>query len=785
MLVKLLSVCLFTVVNSLAGQDVSGNRVLLSSVADKYFHPSPSSRPPDYDETTGCKHDDEECVLSMRCPAQSEGSPGLQHCTTAFGTKGVCCRLEQNNLLRVRSKRSPGYDDYEHVSINAVREGHREYAEKMRCWKQSEKVGRSERRLVNPPFHQLLQPAQPESESEPDQHDVYEELFASRTFAEMTNMSVEERQLDRFVGLPRELRKRCAAPVNCNPHVPYRSFDGTCNNAHPERTSWGAAEQPFQKLLPPAYEDGVWAPRIHSTTGSLLASPRTISATVLHDIDRPDANLNLLLMQFGQFLAHDFSRSSSIKIGKEEIECCSQDKSHALHGDQAHFACLPIDVSPRDPFYGKFGVRCLNFVRLALAQDGRCRLGYAKQVNKVTHFIDASAVYGSNSELAAALRTFENGFMRNSFPARIELPPFNRNPSVCEPWARACFEAGDDRSNQIISLVQVHTLFIREHNRIAGILGQVNPQWNDEKIYQETRKIVIGELQNIVFNEYLPIVVGAGKARQYGLLDLGHGHTNQYNPNLKPTVLSEVTGAAFRFAHSTVDGHLHIQHRHSRAENIPIHTVFNDPSRVVHPTSFDDYMFSLGNQAQQQVDDAITTGLAGMLFAGRAPFGSDLASLNIQRGRDHALRPYNDYRAWAGLPTIQSFHEFGPVGSRLAQVYASPNDVDLWVGGLLEDSQPDGLVGETFANLIAEQFARLKYGDRYYFTEGLKNNPGAFTPSQLEQIQRVTMASLICANVDEQVNFDQAPRAFLRSGSHNMPIPCKQYHNLDFGAWKD
>ncbi|XP_053672567.1 chorion peroxidase-like [Anopheles nili] len=720
----------------------------------------------------------ERCQVRVACGVEPRVHQQFTHCLTSDGLEGVCCRpmaeLE-------RPKRSLPPELTEELFANAVGEGHRIYTRKLATIDQHRAVMTADstdslvRKFHGPHFQGSLAPAAQEQEA-------YEDVFVARSFADALNLTVDER-LELSLGVNRP--KRCLPPRSCDANARYRTHDGSCNNPVPARSSWGAAGYPFERLLPPAYEDGVWAPRLHShVTGRPLASPRAISVAVFPDRDRRDPRFNLLLMQFGQFMSHDFTRSASVRMGKSEIQCCTSDHSGALRGDQAHFACLPIEVSPNDPFYSRFGIRCLNFVRLALARDGKCRLGYGKQLNRITHFIDGSTVYGSSDAQAAVLRTFSAGRLRSSFPTGEELLPFTQNRASCEPWAEACFRAGDDRANQIVSLTEVHTLFLREHNRVAFRLASLNAHWDDERVYQEARRVVGAVLQKLFYNEYLPAVVGVHKARQYGLLDRFVGHTDLYNADVRPFVFNELSGAAFRFGHSTVDGAFVIQHRHRRSELVPIQEVFLNPSRMLQRSFFDDFLFSLMDQPQQQLDDSITIGLTRLLFAGRNPFGSDLASLNIQRGRDHALRPYNDYRAWAGLPRITGFEQFGAVGARLASVYDSPEDVDLWVGGLLEPPSQDGaLFGETFASILSEQFARLKFGDRYYYTNGPRNNPGFFTEQQLGELSRVTFASVICANVDQPEGFSVPQNVFRHPSEHNPPVPCTSLPVLDLAAW--
>jgi peroxidase len=98
------------------------------------------------------------------------------------------------------------------------------------------------------------------------------------------------------------------------------------------------------------------------------------------------------------------------------------------------------------------------------------------------------------------------------------------------------------------------TIFLREHNRLAEELAKLNPHWDDERLYQEARRILIAQAQHITYNEWLPIIIGREKMQELGLLPLQNGFSSDYDKTLNPGILNAFVGAAFRFGHSMVQG---------------------------------------------------------------------------------------------------------------------------------------------------------------------------------------------------------------------------------------
>lgn len=122
--------------------------------------------------------------------------------------------------------------------------------------------------------------------------------------------------------------------------------------------------------------------------------------------------------------------------------------------------------------------------------------------------MDASAIYGSDLKTFGEVRAFRHGLLRMFDDFGREMLPMTHNEDTCSLEASPCFFTGDGRSNQIISLTALHQLFAREHNRVALILGSLNPHWSDDRIFYETRAIISAKFEIVIYKEYLPLLIG-------------------------------------------------------------------------------------------------------------------------------------------------------------------------------------------------------------------------------------------------------------------------------------
>jgi len=575
----------------------------------------------------------------------------------------------------------------------------------------------------------------------------------------------------------------------------FRTPDGTCNNlAHPV---WGSAFMPFLRFLPADYSDGISAFRRSHSNGP-LPNPRRISASIHRDERHDTTQFTMMVMQWGQFTDHDITSTPTTRGFKDSILKCCSDDGHTLDNALLHPDCKPIVVPTDDKFYSAYNVTCMEFVRSAPTPRHDCSLGPRDQLNQITSYIDASNIYGSTAEEQHSLRLMKKGKLKyTDLHIRKPLLPA-LSPEHAEEECRSrtpnlhCFKAGDDRVNEQPGLATLHTLWLREHNRVAIKLGKINPHWSDDRIFLETRKFIGGVMQHITYNEWLPIVLGSRVINIFELQLLPQGYYTGYNESVNPTIANSFATAAFRFGHSLVKSSIERCNKEFRKVpfHIDLHKEMNNPSNLHNFGSVDRVLLGLVNTKLSRRDEFISKELTNHLFqTPRSHFGMDLASINIQRGRDHGLAPYNIWREQCGLKRFQTWDEVfeamdEATAERMRSVYEDIDDVDLFTGGMAERPVVGGIIGPTFACILGQQFLNLRRGDRFWYENG--NHPGAFTPEQLQEIRKTSLSRIICDCLDDVE--DIQPFAFLQPDlTANKRTPCRGrgIPRIDLRKWKE
>ncbi|XP_048505444.1 peroxidase [Athalia rosae] len=565
----------------------------------------------------------------------------------------------------------------------------------------------------------------------------------------------------------------------------YRSLDGTCNH----KKQWGSAFTPFRRSLPPEYADGLNLPR-DGKMGSTLPSAREVSLLVHPPSPSSNPSFTVMLAVFGQFFDHDITATAiSQGTNGSSLACCPPASRHP--------ECFPVSVGPGDPVYDYTGNTCMEFVRSAPAPQ--CKLAPRQQLNQVSAFIDASLVYGATEPAAKALREGVGGRleMQRTPDNRTLLPP-SRNPNdgcnreVENARGRYCFASGDARANENLHLTTMHLLWARQHNRIADQLSSINPQWDDEILYQETRRIVAAQLQHISYKEFLPIVIGENAMKKHNLKPLISGYREEYNPKINPTIANEFAAAAFRFAHTLLPGLMRVTNAAKGTTSyIKLHKMLFNPYSLYAPGGFEDTITSATTNVIQQTSTHVTSQLTRHMFEdpvanSSVPCGLDLVSLNIQRGRDHGLPGYPAWREHCGLSRPNDFSDLKDdldpdALEAMSKLYNSVDDIDLYSGALAELPSGDGLLGPTFTCLITDQFVRLQKGDRYWYETS--EAPQAFTKDQLQEIRKISLAKLICECSDGVTRIQ--PEVMRAIGSDNPIESCQNIPGPSLDRWKE
>ena len=311
--------------------------------------------------------------------------------------------------------------------------------------------------------------------------------------------------------------------------------------------------------------------------------------------------------------------------------------------------------------------------------------------NDSRHDIDLLPLYGVTPEWTKQLRSHEGGRLKSQSIGGAEFPPYLYADGAKKPEFSAIevvrpdrvpperldslFACGSDTTNSQTGFVLLNTLFLREHNRIAGLLAAEYRGWDDERLFQTARNIMIVLLIKLVIEEYINHIT----PYHFGLVaDPVPFKNERWN---RPNWMAVEFNLLYRW-HGLIPSRLHGE---------PVwKTIFN-PGMVV----------ERGVAPLMQDASRTRAGRVGPFNTDPALREVELAS--IQTGRALSLAPYNDYRELAKFPRVTDFDQISgeeAVQSLLEELYRSVDRIEFFPGLFAEDARPNSVLPSLIGRMV-------------------------------------------------------------------------------------
>ncbi|XP_041371604.1 dual oxidase 2-like [Gigantopelta aegis] len=532
--------------------------------------------------------------------------------------------------------------------------------------------------------------------------------------------------------------------------------DGYYNNLiHPD---WGAIDGQLLRKSPTNYSDGVYEP----------ASPERPNPLDISDVAHKGGsglkslrNRTALLVFFGQQVVEEIMDSQRPGCPREFFNIPIP-KGHVRYDPEGE------------------GGKELPLLRTRFdARTGYSPNNPRQQLNEITPFLDGGLMYGTAKAWTDTLREFKGGRLlaedltkplSDSIPVRndIRLPmpnPPSPKDHVLRPVTRF-YRIGNPRGNENPFLLAFGVMWFRWHNYLCERLSATNPDWSDERLFNEARKLVIAQHQKIVMYDWLPAWLQRKENSDLFPIPAYKG----YNPHVHPGVSQEMQTAALRYGHTLVVSVVitrKLESGQCSRTTMPIRvggghqatlegirlcqSYWKSQEAISEGPGLDALYLGMAHTLAEKEDHIIVDDLRGDLFGPLEFSRRDLGAINIQRGRDHGIPGYNAVRKAYGLDPIYSWNDINNISAydttltdifkQLQKMYNNdsvPDNLDLFTGGLLETT-PDG-PGDLFRNIMLEQFERIRDGDRFWF-ENREN--GLFTDEDLQFIQDTDLGDII------------------------------------------
>ncbi|MFK8911562.1 peroxidase family protein [Streptomyces sp. YS-3] len=337
------------------------------------------------------------------------------------------------------------------------------------------------------------------------------------------------------------------------------------------------------------------------------------------------------------------------------------------------------------------------------------------------HTLDMCQLYGDREEVTACLRTFQGGRLKSRMIDGAEFPPalcrdgqileefgvirpvrFGEVPKDCVDTLFAC---GGERVHAHIGPMALNVLFLREHNRVAGLLSAAHPEWDDERVFQTTRNTLIVMMIRVMLEEYInhitpyhfdfvldPVRTDRGVWHRENWATIEFSLVYRWHSLIPSTY--RIADQAVPLARTIANGQLVLDRG--------LGPLFEDLSRQ-------------------------PAGLSGLFNTDELLLPIEARSVAV--GRELRLASYNDYRVHYGFPPVTHPRQITGdprVQEALLDLYGGVDDIELYVGLFAEQPEPGAIFGRLLERIISVDA----------FSEALNNPllaPRLFAPSTFSE----------------------------------------------------
>ena len=502
-----------------------------------------------------------------------------------------------------------------------------------------------------------------------------------------------------------------------------RTADGTYNDLH--EPAMGSVEMRFGRNVPLAqtYPQPVAA--------LLEPSPRTISNELLaRSAFIPATTLNLTAAAWLQFMVHDWlSHGQNSKEHRWEIPLPARDPwpEHPMTILRTRTDPYSPDPDPDQP---------------------------PTYSNVVTHWWDASQLYGSDLNTQSRVRSGVDGKLTIG---RDGLLPIDPNSGT---------DATGVQGNWWIGLSLLHTLFTLEHNAVCDSLRAHHPRWSDDELFDHARLVIAALLAKIHTVEWTPAILGhpalqiAMRANWWGLQG---EHLSRLVGRLTDSeVVSGIPGGKtehFGVPYSITEEFVAVYRMHPL---IPDDYAFRSlvDNKLLAALTFPEVADRHARETLLKVPMADALYSFGTMNPGaitlhnfprflrqrEEPDGTliDLAAIDILRIRERGVPRYNAFRELMHRRPVRRFEELTDKpewAEEIRRVYDNNIDqVDLMVG-LFAEPLPKGFgFSDTAFRIFALMASRRLNSDRFFTTDF---NKATYTKEGMDWIADNGMASVL------------------------------------------